>query len=362
MNLVARTNARLAAVRLRMEKADLPALLVSQITNIRWLTGFTGTNGFVLLTQTDALFATDSRYVEQAKSQVHGFVHHLLPTSAPEEVTAILEKAGASRIGFEAESVNCALYRKYREKLPPAIDLVPTEGIVDGLRMVKDAVEIEKTQAACRIADNAFDHILAYIKPGANERDVMLELEWFMRKERRADVAFDTIVASGPRSALPHGRAAERVMEVGDFVTLDFGAKLDGYNSDITRTVVLGEPTTEQRKVYQIVLDALRISIDAIRPGAQGKVVDAIGRDFIAHAGYGDYFGHGLGHSLGLNVHDGPGLSKTSEVTLANGMIITVEPGIYIPDWGGVRIEDDVVVNDDSPRVLTTSPRDLISL
>lgn len=356
-----RTSHRLALVRAAMDRAEIPALLISNITNVQWLTGFTGSNGFVLLSPSATLFATDSRYTEQAKAQVQGFEPYLLPTSAPEEVTAVLETAGESRIGFE-DFIPIGLYNSYREKLDAKIELVPTKRLVDDLRMVKDEDEIARIQEACVIADRCFEHIQPFIKPGAIERDVMLEMEWFMRKEWRAEVAFDTIVASGPRSALPHGKAAERVTQAGDFVTLDFGARLNGYNSDLTRTVIIGEPADEQRKVYNVVLDALTQCTDLLRPGASGKEVDAHSRKIIGDAGYGEYFGHGLGHCLGLTVHDGPGLSKISAVTLAAGMVLTVEPGIYIPEWGGVRIEDDVVVTGSGPRILTTSRRELISL
>jgi Xaa-Pro aminopeptidase len=228
--------------------------------------------------------------------------------------------------------------------------------------MVKDSEEIACIEAACAAADRAFEYILPFLKPGAIERDVMLELEWYLRKDEGTEIAFDTIVASGPRSALPHGRASLRAMQKGDFVTLDFGARLNQYCSDITRTIVLGEPTDEQRKVYQTVLDALHKGIEAIRPHIAGKDVDAVAREFIREAGYGDYFGHGLGHSLGRNVHDGPSLSPSSEVTLSPGMVTTVEPGIYIPGWGGVRIEQDVLVTESTPRILTHSPTHLLAL
>jgi len=345
-----------------MAEQDLPALLVTQMDNVRWISGFSGSHGVVLLTQDAAIFATDSRYVTQAAVECPDFRQERLATSGPEEVTGLLEKLSVPRVGFEAGHLTYRMHEVYREKMPAGIELVPTNRLIEDLRMVKDEEEIARIEVACGLADRAFDYILPFIKPGAVERDVMLELEWFLRKECRADIAFDTIVASGPRSALPHGRAAERVMQAGDFVTLDFGARVDGYCSDITRTVVLSPPTDEQRKVYQTVHDALYKAIEGIRPGAMGKDVDAIAREHIKAAGYGDYFGHGLGHSLGRAVHDGPGFSTTSEVTLAPGMILTVEPGIYIPDWGGVRIEHDVLVTETGARVLTQSTTDLLIL
>lgn len=355
--------ARLDKLRACMAEKELPALLVSQMTNVGWLTGFSGSNGFALVTPYEAIFATDSRYTEQAKAECPGFEIVLLPTSAPEEITAVLQRANAPKIGFESDHLTFRMHEVYREKLPDAIELVATSKIVDDLRLTKDAEEIARIEAACAVADRTFEMALPLLRPGACERDVLLEMEWFVRKECRAEAAFDFIVASGPRSALPHGRASERVMQRGDLVTLDFGARLNGYNSDITRTVVLGPPTDEQRKVYEIVLEALRRGIEAIVVGADGKAVDAVARDYITDAGYGDYFGHGLGHSLGRAVHDGNGFSKRSELTVGPNMVFTAEPGIYIPGWGGIRIEDNIVTTTDGPpRLLTHSTRELLTL
>jgi len=354
--------ARVERARAAMERAGLPALLITRIENVGWLTGFTGTNGFVLLTADRAVFATDSRYTQQAAQQCPGFEQTLLATSAAEEITEVLAKAGVPRIGFEAAHLTVDLHRKYREKLPAAIELVPTTGLIDDLRMVKDPGEIALLEEACALTDRAFQHILLFLKPGAVERDIALELEWHIRRDLGAENAFDIIVASGPRSALPHGKASDRALRQGDLVTLDFGARVGGYCADITRTVVIGRATDEQKKVHGIVLDALARAIESIRPGAAGRDVDAVARTLIRDAGYGDYFGHGLGHSLGRTVHDGQAFSVRSEVTLAERMVVTVEPGIYIPEWGGVRVEDDVLVEAGGARVLTRSPRDLLEL
>ncbi len=353
--------ARVERVRLAMRDAGLPALLVTQRDNIGWVSGFTGSNAFVILTADQAIFATDSRYVEQAKEQCPAFDQRKLASSAPDEITGLLADLKAPRIGFEADHLTCRTYDLYRSSLPAHIELVPTSAIFEKLRMVKDSEEIRLIEEAVKLADYTFEHIKPFLKPGMVERDIMLEMEWFMRRQG-ADVAFDTIVASGPRSALPHGRAADRVLQPGDLVTLDFGARLNGYCSDITRTVVLGQPTDEQRKVYGVVSNALEKAIEAIRPGAGGKEVDAIARDHITEAGYGDYFGHGLGHGLGRAVHDGPGFSIRSEITVAEGMVLTVEPGIYIPGWGGVRIEHDIVVERDGARILDQSPITFLAL
>jgi Xaa-Pro aminopeptidase len=353
---------RTERVRSVMAARDLPALLLTDLTNIGWISGFTGSNAFVILTRHEAVFATDSRYASQAASQCPDFRLHILPTSAADDVTTLLGELNEPIIGFEASHLTVQMHEVYRERLAAGIQFLPTTGIIEGLRLIKDETEIAAMEAACEIADRAWEHIVPFLRPGAVERDVMLELEWFIRKEGGAEVAFDTIVASGPRSALPHGRAAARTMQQGDFVTLDFGARLNGYCSDITRTVVLGQPSAEQRRIYETVLEALYRSIDAIRPGTIGKDIDAVAREIITDAGYGDRFGHGLGHSLGRAVHDGQGLNKRSELELAPGMVMTVEPGIYIPDWGGVRVEHDVLVTETGCRVLSKAPTDLLSL
>jgi Xaa-Pro aminopeptidase len=352
---------RIGKTRAALQANNVPALLITNRDNVGWMSGFTGSSGFVVVTPDRALFATDFRYVEQATAQCPGFEIVKLATSAPDEIATILRDLHPREIGFEADHLTVQLFDTYRAALPATMGFVPTKQIVSTLRQVKDAEELATIERAVQLADCTFQHIVPFLKPGAVERDIMLEMEWFMRKHG-ADVAFDTIVASGPRSALPHGRAAERVLQPGDFVTLDFGARLDGYCSDITRTVVLGEPTERQREIYGIVIRALETAIAAIRPGAEGKKVDEIARDLITEAGYGDNFGHGLGHGLGRAVHDGPGFSKKSELTLAEGMVLTVEPGIYIPGWGGVRVEHDIVVGSTGARILDESTIDLLAL
>jgi Xaa-Pro aminopeptidase len=342
--------------------ADVSSLLISQRENVRWISGFTGSSGFVFLTDAEAIFATDSRYTTQAQEECPGFEIVRLNSSLPEEVVSILKRAPSPRIGFEADVVTVSLHEAYAGALPDGFQLVPTKGLIAGLRQVKDATEIAAIERACDIADRAFAHVRGCIAPGVSEWDLMLELEWFMRKTCRAESAFDIIVASGWRSALPHGRASDRILESGDFVTLDYGARLEGYCSDITRTVALGEPTPKQVEVYNVVRQALEAAIASVRPGIEGKAVDAVARGIIADAGYGEYFGHGLGHGLGLAVHDGPAFSTQSAAVMQPGIVATVEPGIYLPGWGGVRIEQDIVVTEEGCRVLTHAPTELIAL
>ncbi|MCL6445814.1 MAG: aminopeptidase P family protein, partial [Alicyclobacillus sp.] len=230
-------------------------------------------------------------------------------------------------------------------------------GLTSELRARKSADELAIIRKAARIADAAFDHILGYLRPGLTELEVALELEVFMRKQGATGAAFTTIVASGVRSALPHGTATEKPLEHGDLVTFDFGAVVDGYVSDLTRTVVLGKPSAEQQRVYQIVLEAQERALAALNAGCTGRDMDSVARSFIADQGYGDAFGHSLGHGIGLEIHEAPRLSKTSTDLLEAGMVVTVEPGIYLPGWGGVRIEDDVVIEAGRIQLLTHAPK-----
>jgi len=354
--------ARLASVRARLDELGLPALLVTDITNVCWLSGFTGSSGYVLLGPNRTIFATDSRYTEQARSECLGFELVTLETSGPDEVAGLLKGLRADCVGFEASRVSVHLHRLISEALRGVTTLEPTVDLIDQLRLVKSALEIRAIEAACAVADRAVAHVLPQLRPGVSERDLMLELEWFVRRTCGAEVAFPSIVLTGARTALPHGRPGQQKIAPGDFVLFDFGARVDGYCSDITRTFVVGRATDEQRRVYRVVHEALERSIAAVLPSAAGKDVDAVARDHIGAAGYGAYFGHGLGHSIGLAVHDGPTLGKRSATVLAPGMVTTVEPGIYLPHLGGVRIEQDLVVEREGPRVLTQASTELTEL
>ncbi len=362
MSFNAESKTRVERARKAIAEAGLDVILITDRINIGWISGFTGSNAFIIVTETDTVFATDSRYTVQAATQCPGWTLVTLGTSAPDEIVGLLGNIKAARIGFEASTLSFALHAIYSSKLPPNVAFVPTEGLIDSLRMVKDDSEIAAIREACDIADRAFTHIRGYIEPGKTERSVMLELEWYIRRECGAEIAFDTIVASGWRSALPHGIASEKVIENGEFVTIDFGARYRGYCSDMTRTVIVGEPDDKQTEVYNVVLSALDAAIAAVKPGVAGVDIDSVARQIIKDAGYGDYFGHGLGHSLGRAVHDGPGFSPRSNMVLEEGMVITVEPGIYIPEWGGVRIEHDILVTATGADILNKSTSDLIVL
>jgi len=353
---------RLAKVRQSLDREGVPAMLVTNILNIRWLTGFTGSYALAFVSRKDAWIAVDSRYRLQAEQECQGLRRTELASSGAENLAQMLVATGETRIAVESDHLTVATLEDYCVQLEGKIELVPVAGIVRDLRGVKDVFELEAIERACAVTDEAFAYLCSVMKPGMTERDVMLELEWRIRKHHRAEIAFPTIGVSGPRTAMPHGRPTDRVVRPGEFVTLDFGAKWAGYCSDITRTVVLGKATEEQRRIYGIVLEAQRRAIDGIRPGVPGKDVDALARRYIAEAGHGDHFGHGLGHSVGLEVHDGPSMSPRSTFNLEVGMVMTVEPGIYVPDWGGVRIEDDVVVTENGCRVLTRAERNLMEL
>ena len=265
-----------------------------------------------------------------------------------EEVANQVMSMGIKSLGFEKDHVTYASYELYKHALQA--DLVPLSGLVEKIRLIKTEEEITIIKAACRIADEAFEHIVTYIKPGMTELEVSNELEFFMRKLGATSSSFDTIVASGVSSALPHGVATDKVIEIGDFVTLDFGAVYNGYISDTTRTLAVGEPSEKLKEIYQVVLDAQLLALEKVKPGMTGKEADAIARDYIASKGYGEAFGHSLGHGIGLEVHEGPGLSFRSDIVLEPGMVITIEPGIYLPNIGGVRIEDDALVTENGLR------------
>lgn len=337
--------------------SNTEALLLVKPENRRYVTGFTGSAGLALVTPAEIMLAVDFRYEEQA------------PAEAPEctvvrggrdplgALAAAMRDRMPRTIGFEAEFVPYAQVGRLRETLAPA-ELVPLNTI-DRLRWVKSAEEVAAITRAVEIADAAYLHILEVLRPGLSERAVALELEMFMREAEAERLAFDTVLASGPRSALPHGRASDRIMDVGELVTVDFGAVWQGYCSDCTRTVALGSADERQRHVYGVVLDAQQQGLAMIRAGVTGRDVDARARAVIAAAGFGEAFGHSLGHGVGLEAHEGPLLSPREDAVLEPGMVLTVEPGIYLPGWGGVRIEDLVVVREDGCRILTHAPKDL---
>ncbi|PWK06306.1 M24 family metallopeptidase [Tumebacillus permanentifrigoris] len=355
---------RLTRLRAAMDKQGLDAVLVLRPENRRYLSGFTGSAGVLLVTQDEPVFLTDFRYTQQAEAQCKHCRIVEYPNGANPNSTLfeLLQANAAKRLGFESDFVTYAQHQTFQQAFTD-VELVPAAGLVEELRLYKDESELAVLRQAAKIADDAFAHILTVLKPGLTEREVALELETFMRKAGADSSAFDIIVASGHRSALPHGRASDKVIEKGDFVKMDFGAYYQGYNSDLTRTVVLGQPSDKQREIYDTVLQAQLHAVAHIKAGMTGREADALARDIIAAKGYGDNFGHSLGHGLGMLVHEAPSLSQLrGDHVLEPGMVVTVEPGIYLPEFGGVRIEDDIVITDKGNEVLTKSTKQLLIL
>lgn len=348
---------RTERLRAQLGALEVDALLVTNLTNVRYLTGFSGTNGQALVWDTGAVFMSDPRYRARAQEIVRTAEVVIYPDRLTDALGDRLRSAGVNRLGFEASTMTVA----ERDKLVPRLEgaeLVGTDGAVEGLRRAKDDDEIEAVRRAARLADEAFEWVLGRIEPGRAERDVALDLEVRMRSEGAEEVSFEPIVGSGPLSAHIHHTPGERTLERGDLVLLDFGARASGYCSDLTRTVVLGEPTAEMQEVYALVLEAQSRGIGAVAAGADGRTVDASARDFLARRGCAEEFAHGLGHGVGLDIHEAPRLSKTSEDTLVEGDIVTVEPGLYRDDWGGIRIEDCVLVTKEGAEVLGRAPKD----
>ncbi len=355
------TDQRLKKAANLVKKNNLNVLIVTEINHVRYLSGFTGSNGIVVLAPPKSYFLTDFRYQVQSQKEVKDCKVIIASRQLTTELPKIPVFSKNAKVGFESDFVSISFLDKLKELLPD-VSFKPTTGLVESLSVVKDAEEIRRVKKAVRIAEKAFGEILHEIRPGAAECDIALDLEYKMRRLGAENIAFETIIASGQRSSMPHGRASTKKLHKGDFVTLDFGCLYKGYASDITRTVVLGKATERQKKIYNIVLTAQKAACKAVKPGAACKAVDAVAREMIMKAGYGDNFGHGLGHGVGMLVHDRPVLSAQSTDILAPGMIVTIEPGIYISNWGGVRIEDDVLVTDSGAQILSKLPKDLLEL
>ena len=348
---------RLERMRQTMHQEKIDAYVVIRPENGRYLSGFTGGEATLYITAERALLLTDFRYIEQATGEAPEF--EIIKTGQ-DHFEALAEIGQQSkRVGFEGDFITYVDFGKLTKGFPQA-ELLSLPNLVNHLRSVKDQVEIETIRQAVKIADDAFTKVLTSIEIGQTEEEIGIDLEYAMRRAGASGGSFHFIIASGARSALPHGTASSKKIKLGEFLTMDFGAIYQGYCSDITRTVFLGEPEEKHREVYEVVLAAQRAGIAAVAPGRTGKEVDAVARKIIEDAGYGEYFGHGLGHSVGLAIHEGPNLNKREERVLQPGMVITVEPGIYIPEWGGVRIEDIVLVTENGCEVLTQAPKEFI--
>lgn len=353
---------RICNLRKKLIDKGFDAILVVKPENQYYLSGFDG-EGFLVIGKERAIIFTDFRYVEEAKSKTVGTEIVELEYTVPpyKKCAKELISMGVKKIAVEGHYLTLKSYEDMK-KFFNGIEIVSTENLVEELRAVKDEMELEFIKKAQAITDKAFTHILDYIRPGIAESDIAAEIEYFVKKNGADGLAFQTIVASGPRSSLPHGKPTSRKLEAGDFVTIDFGARFNHYCSDMTRTVFLGELDKEKERIYNIVFDAQKRALEYIKAGVSGKDVDAVAREFIDKKGFGKNFGHSLGHGVGLEVHEGPRLSQKGDDCLLPGMVVTVEPGIYIEGFGGVRIEDLVVVTDDGCINLTHSPKDIICL
>lgn len=343
-----------------MAEQSLPGVLLTDLTNVAWITEFSGSSGFVIVTAQDAVFITDGRYTVQAAQEVTNMrvAIYQPPTQYTDFLVQNARDMGLTEMGIEAHQVSVQTFETWQAAFS-GITLKPLTDFASPLRMVKTASELDRIRACCGIADAAFQHIQRLLTPGVSEFDISLEMELFFRRQG-GGCAFDTIVASGIRGSLPHGRASEKIIESGDLVTLDFGCAKDGLNSDITRTVAVGQPSSKQRDIYDLVLKSQLAALEMMRPGVKAGDVDAKCREVFAEKGLEPRFSHGLGHGLGRLVHDFGRLGTGSQIVLEAGQVWTVEPGLYFDDWGGVRIEDDVLITDDGIEILTHSPKELL--
>lgn len=350
-------------------EAGVDAVLVWSQPNVAYLTGFTGSAGYAFVSRGGTILLTDSRYGVQAPLEASGCDVRVMTgrgyrpggEAFNRALAELVGETGASVVGLESDRVVVAEWLAM-QGASPGVEFRPLASVVEAVRMVKEAQELTRLRAAAALADEAFAHIVDFIRPGIAETEVALELEIFMRRRGASGTAFDTIVASGERSAMPHGTASARQIGTGEFVVLDFGAVLDGYRSDMTRTVCVGQPTARMRDLYAVVYEAHLQGAAAVRGGAAAAAVDDAARSVIAAAGHGAAFGHALGHGLGLETHEGPRLAPDSRDVLQEGMVVTIEPGVYLEGFAGVRIEDAVIVNADGCESIARSGKELITL
>jgi Xaa-Pro aminopeptidase len=342
-----------------LEGAGIDLLVVSNLVNVRYLSGYTGSNGLVLIGPGTRVFLTDFRYTEQAEQELDRDFE--CATVAQDLITDALNylPAGTLRVGYESETVTVDQYRRTRELFPERVELVAAKGLVESMRLVKDEQEIELIADAAKIADAAFEALLAGGLEGRSERELALALEHDMRLRGAESAGFGAIVAAGAHAALPHATPREAKIQQGQMVVIDWGAKYAGYCSDCTRTVAVGEPGPEAREAYELVRGAQQVGLDEVRAGADAMEIDKAVRDIIYEAGHEGHYGHGLGHGVGLEIHEAPTLSFRSHDMLEAGTVVTVEPGVYLPGRFGIRIEDLVVVGEDGIRILTSIPKRL---
>lgn len=349
---------RIEKLREKMKHKGLDGVLLVGDPNRNYMSGFTGDESFAIIGLDRAIFITDSRYIEQAAAQVKEFEVKQYKGKIEEFLKDVVEELRIKTLGFEEDILTFNRYSTYNDKMN--CELVPMDGMVEELRLIKDSDEIAAIRKAASIADEAFIKILQFVKPGMCEREVGVELEYWMKRFGASGLSFPSIVASGERSSLPHGQPTNKVIKMGDFLTLDFGCVYNDYCSDMTRTIVMGNATEKMTEIYNIVLKAQEAALKCFKPGVTGAEVDKVARDIIKENGYGNYFGHGLGHGVGREIHENPRVSPMGNTILEAGMVVTDEPGIYLPNEFGVRIEDLVLITTDGCEVLSRSPKNMI--
>lgn len=349
---------RLERLRRLLPELGVEGMLIMNGPNRAYLSGFTGSAGALLITASAALLATDSRYYEQVARQAPAFELVKITRQLKDVLAEMLQRTGVARLGFEADDVTVATLESLKEAAPD-LQWQATQKVVAGLRAIKDAAEVAVLRRAIALTDEALAAALRDAEPGITEQQLAWSIESHMRTHGAHAVAFELIVAGGPNSALPHAHPSDAPLLAGEPIVIDIGAEIDGYHADLTRTVCFGQPNDPDRfwKVYNTVLAAQAAAEAGIRPGMPGKVADALARDVIAAAGYGDNFGHGLGHGVGLDIHEAFRLSPYATDVVQPGMAITIEPGIYLPGWGGVRIEDIVLITENGAEVLSGAPK-----
>ena len=347
---------RYRQIRQLLQEEQLDALVLFGLTNIRYLCGFEGTDGVLLVTAEKSIFLTDARYTSQAKSQVSADQIICYKNKFPRLITELLQ-GKLKQVGFDAEQTTVASLDELQTLAAEAISWQPLAKQLEPLRALKTAAEITRLRQAASLNRAAFEEIVPLIRPGATERQIALELEFALKRRGGEVNAFDFIVASGERGALPHGVASDKPLQAGELVTIDFGTRVAGYHSDETVTLAIGPVSGKLRQIFDIVLKAHDLALEATRPGIRLCDLDAVARDHITSQGFAEYFGHGLGHGVGLEIHEYPSVSSKAQDPLKAGMVITIEPGIYVPGLGGVRIEDTIVVTADGYDALTMIPK-----
>jgi Xaa-Pro aminopeptidase len=355
-------NNRIEKLRAKLTEEQTDSFLVSSSINIRYLTGFSSSNALLLIGREGEFLITDFRYEEEARSKASGCEVRIAQNQLWEELSALPPKVFGEKMDFESQYLPFEQYLKFKEALPLSVSLIPKSGLIESFSVIKDKSEIEKIRRAVEITDGVFEQILPLLKPGISELELAAEIDYRIRKSGGEKAAFDTIVASGERSSMPHATPTGRKLQNGELVLMDFGAVFDGYASDFTRTVVLGEATQEQKQRYNLVRQAQREAITTVKAGMYSVELDKTARQIIENAGYGSNFRHSLGHGVGLQVHEAPRISWKNGTILRSGMVVTVEPGIYLPGWGGIRIENMILVEEDGCEELTKTTTEFISL